>query len=187
MNGDLEATRQRYRPVGPLHLLFLGESPPPGRGFFYTGDSTLFRVTKPVFVRVCDFPSDPDAWLAAFAEAGCYLDDFSPTRGDKPHARPNAADVRDAIRRLTRLVSEGQPTVVVPVLREIADLAGQVVAASARPETPLRVLRFRTSGASARRRSSQVASLQYFASSDAALARSLTRQTSSRLATRRLP
>jgi hypothetical protein len=142
VNGELEAVRQRYRPVGPLHLLFLGESPPPGRGFFYTGNSTLFRVAHPVFVRACRFPSDPDAWLTAFAETRSYLDDFSSTRGDKPHTRPNARDVRGAIQRLARLVSEGQPTVVVPVLREIAHLAEEVVAASARPETPLRVLRF---------------------------------------------
>jgi hypothetical protein len=142
VSGELETIRQRYRPVGTLHLLFLGESPPPGRGFFYTCDSTLFRVAKPVFVRACSFPSDPDAWLSAFAEARCYLDDFSSTRGGKPHTRPNASDVRQAIQRLAGLVSEGQPTVVVPVLREIDDLAREVVAASDRPETPLRVLRF---------------------------------------------
>jgi hypothetical protein len=142
VNGELEEVRKRFRPVGRLHLLFLGESPPPGRGFFYTADSTLFRAAKPVFVQACRFPGDPHGWLATFADTRCYLDDFSSIRGDKPHTRPSAPDVRKAIRRLARVVSEGQPTVVVPVLREIDELAREVVAASTHPGTPLRVLRF---------------------------------------------
>ncbi len=80
--------------------------------------------------------ADPNAWLAAFAEAGCYLDDFSSVRGDRPHTRSTARDVREAVQRLARLVSEKQPTAVVPVLREIENLARDAVAASTRSEDP---------------------------------------------------
>lgn len=129
-------------PPGGIRVLFLGESPPPGKGFFYTGDSTLFRTTVPVFVAKCGFPSEPARFLSAFAEGGFYLEDFSLTRGDKPHLTPDRPDVTATVNRLAKLVSEHAPVVVVGVLREIEDLTRRVVAESERSDTPVQSLRF---------------------------------------------
>jgi hypothetical protein len=73
---DLEATRARYAPKR-LRVLFLGESPPPIRGFFYTGDSTLFTHTSAVMVHRCSMPTAPERFLRAFQAAGFFLDDYS--------------------------------------------------------------------------------------------------------------
>jgi hypothetical protein len=74
-------------------VLLLGESPPPGRGFFYSGDSSLYRFTFPVLSEECGFPTEPTAFLSRFAEARFFLDDFSSTRGDKTAARVGDRDV----------------------------------------------------------------------------------------------
>jgi len=145
MTGDeesLERLRTRFRPTAGVRVLMIGESPPPGRGFFYSGDSTLFRHTSDVMATVCGFPTDRDASLDRFAAAGFFLEDLSPHRGDKPHMRPHADDVIDAIGRLADLVTEEQPQVVVAVLREIRDIVRWIVARSERPTTPLRCLTF---------------------------------------------
>jgi hypothetical protein len=142
MDGELEAIRRRYTPEDEFHLFLLGESPPQGRGFFYTGNSTLFGATAPIFVRMCSFSREPAEWLDDFMQAGCYLDDFSSIRGDKPHLRASDADVRAAVHRLAAIITTRRPTVVVAVLREIQALAEEVIAASSAQQTPLRVLRF---------------------------------------------
>src|SRR4051794_4067480 len=92
--GELEAIRERYRPRGAIRVLMLGESPPRGRGFFYLGESSLYRFTAPVLREECGFPDGVLAFLSRFAQAGFFLDDFSPRRGDKPAARPHDRDVQ---------------------------------------------------------------------------------------------
>jgi len=75
--------------------LLLGDSPPPGRGFFYTGDSSLYRFTAPVLQQESEFPREPQAFRSRFAHAGFVLDDFSSRRGDKPaQARPRLSGTR---------------------------------------------------------------------------------------------
>jgi hypothetical protein len=81
-DGELEAIRCSFRP-DKIRVLLLGESPPPRRGFFYTRDSSLYRFTAPVLQREWNFPTEPAAFLARFAESGFFLDDFSSRRGDK--------------------------------------------------------------------------------------------------------
>jgi hypothetical protein len=141
-NEDLEAIRRGYFPPECIRVLLLGESPPPGRGFFYTGDSTLFRQVVPVFKEACGFPDDDAGFfLPRFAAAGYYLDDFSPKRGDKPAARPDDRDVRAAIDRLGQLIA-AQPVIgVLGLLTSIEQLVGDAVGASDR-KVPWRCLPF---------------------------------------------
>lgn len=70
------------------------------------------------------------------------MEDFSPLRGDHPHERPDAPDVRGAVQRISKLVTEHKPAAVVTVLERIAKLVGDAVSSSDRPETPQRVLPF---------------------------------------------
>ncbi len=95
--ADLEVIRAQFLPADGIRVLLVGESPPPGRGFFYTGDSTLFRDTHRVFINRCSFAADEAAFLRQFAEAGFYLADLSGVRGDKPHLRPTALGVRSSL------------------------------------------------------------------------------------------
>lgn len=138
-DGDsvgLNRIRRAYLPLAGIRVLLVGESPPPGRGFFYTADSTLYHQTHRVFIEHCGASDGADKFLREFADAGFYLADLSDVRGDKPHLRPKSPDVREAVRSIAALI--GQDTVaVIGVLREIDDLVASVVAAS--PNRDIRV------------------------------------------------
>lgn len=133
-DGDLEAIRGSFRPT-KIRVLLLGESPPPRRGFFYTGDSSLYRFTAPVLQEQCGFPVEPAAFLARFAESGFFLDDFSSRRGDKPAERAGDCDVRAAVKRIAESVTTDHPTIVVGVLVGLSVLVEAAVKASTRPDT----------------------------------------------------
>lgn len=137
MSSELERLRAEYRPAqGEMKVLLLGESPPPGSGFFYVARSTIFTCTRRVLVEQCDFPSDAAAFLDAFAAAGFFLDDFSPQRGDQPASRPLDADVRASVARIAATIGDERPLVVVGVLQRIERLVGEAVEQSERPDTP---------------------------------------------------
>jgi hypothetical protein len=123
-------------------VLLIGESPPRGRGFFYTGDSALYRFTAPVLLEECSFPQGRERFLGRFSDAGFFLDDLSPTRGDKPAARASDPDVRAAVARLAATISADAPVVVVGVLLSLRALVREIVAASSRPHTPWECLHF---------------------------------------------
>jgi hypothetical protein len=89
-----------------------------------------------VLVEQCAFPKDAKAFLRAFAEAGFYLDDFSPARGDQPASRALDADVRANVARIAATIGSAEPLVVVGVLHRIERLVGEAVEQSARPDTP---------------------------------------------------
>ncbi len=134
-DGELERLRAGYRPAS-VRLLLLGESPPPGKGFFYLARSTIFTCTRRVLVEHCGFPSEADAFLDAFAAAGFFLDDLSPRRGDQPASRPEDAEVRASVARIATTISCERPLVVVGVLQRIERLVGEAVEQSERPDTP---------------------------------------------------
>lgn len=140
-DGDLEAIRRSFRP-DKIRVLLLGESPPPGRGFFYAGDSSLYRFTAPVVRRICRFPLEPEAFLTGFAGAGFFLDDFSSRRGDKPAQRADDDDVRDAVNRIAASITTDEPEFVVGVLLGLSSLVEEAIHASAHPDTPWRCLPF---------------------------------------------
>lgn len=142
---DLEEIRSSYRPAsGELRVLFVGESPPRGRGFFYAADSTLFRCMVPVLVEECGFPEEPEAFLERFREGGFYIEDFSHVRGDKPAKNPDGPEARAGVERIAELIGDEEPEVVVGVLsgKAFQGLLEEAVAASSRPETSWRCLRF---------------------------------------------
>lgn len=137
---DIERVRSRFTPER-IRILLLGESPPPKRGFFYTGDSTLFYETVAVMTEACGFSGSPVAFLTSFRKAGFFFDDFSQQRGDKPGRRPLDPDVQQAVRRIAGLISAHKPDAVVAVLRTLQLLVQESVTASGF-EAPVRVLRF---------------------------------------------
>ena len=141
MTEDLEAIRRSYLP-DRIRILLLGESPPPRRGFFYLGTSTLYRHTVPVFVSEYGFPDDPKGFLKRFSAAGFYLDDFSSKRGDHPHEKPDSPDVQTAIDRIGELIAEHEPVAVIGVLKRIEALVQRSIESSGRRMTPQRSLRF---------------------------------------------
>lgn len=136
-----ETVRQRFRPER-IRILLLGESPPPGRGFFYTADSSLYRFTSPVLQEECGFPLEPRAFLSRFAGPGFYLDDYSPRRSDKPAQRASDPDIRSAVERIASNISANAPVFVVGVLLSLEELVDETVASSNHPETPWRCLHF---------------------------------------------
>jgi hypothetical protein len=73
---DHEASRQRFIP-NEVRLLLIGESPPSGGTFFYSGDSGLLRYTRKAFSSVYPrCPDSPSDFLAFFQQQGCFLDDL---------------------------------------------------------------------------------------------------------------
>ncbi len=132
---ELERLRNEFRP-SRIRLLLLGESPPPGKGFFYLARSTIFTCTRRVLVEQCGFPHESGAFLDAFAAAGFFLDDFSPRRDDQPASRPADGDVRASVARIAGTIGAERPFVVVGVLQRIERLVGEAVEQSRRPETP---------------------------------------------------
>jgi hypothetical protein len=134
-DGELEQLRAEYRPAS-VRVLLLGESPPPGNGFFYLARSTIFTCTRRVLVEQSGFPHEADAFLDAFAAAGFFLDDFSPQRGDQPASRPADAVVRASVARIAATIGSERPLVVVGVLQRIERLLGEAVEQSQRPDTP---------------------------------------------------
>jgi hypothetical protein len=137
VSGELERLRAEYRPApGEMTLLLLGESPPPGKGFFYLARSTIFTCTRRVLVEQCGFPHESGAFLDAFAAAGFFLDDFSPRRGDQPASHAADPDVRANVERIAGTIGDERPLVVVGVLQRIERLVGEAVEQSQRPETP---------------------------------------------------
>jgi hypothetical protein len=126
---ELEAIRLRFRP-DPIRILLVGESPPPSRGFFYTGDSTLFTHTSSVMIEQCGMPAQSAEFLTAFQEAGFFLEDFSTKRGDKPARRPDANDTQAAVERVAEMIRHHMPVAVVAVLLSIRALVDRSVRAS---------------------------------------------------------
>ncbi len=138
---NLEAIRVRFLPASGVRVLLVGESTPPGRGFFYTADSTLFRQSHQVFRDRCGFAADEAAFLRQFAEAGFYLADLSGTRGDKPHLRPTAPDVLSSLSDIAKLIGV-QTVAVVGILQEIDDLVRVAVKASPKPSVRVHMVPF---------------------------------------------
>ena len=71
---EIEELRLSYHPDN-VTILFVGESPPAGKTFFYAANSNLFRATLAGFQLA--FPEiSRDSFLQAFKEMGCYLVDL---------------------------------------------------------------------------------------------------------------
>jgi len=112
-----EALRTHYRP-SKVKLLFVGESPPASGRFFYRANSGLYRAIRSTFIKV--FPHLEKAnFLDAFQFLGCYLVDLSCTPVDHLHPRERRQACLDGEVRLSKMIRQFQPDIVVTVVRSI--------------------------------------------------------------------
>ncbi len=114
-----ELLRQRYRPVR-VKILFVGESPPASGRFFYQENSGLYRVIRDVFIKALPSFRDGD-FLEVFRAHGCYLVDLcgDPVDCLSPKKRQQACI--DGEVRLSKMLRELGPQVIVTVVKSIAN------------------------------------------------------------------
>ncbi len=116
-NRKKERLRSRYRPAR-VRILFVGESPPASGRFFYQADSGLYRAIRDTFRAA--LPALPEeGFLDSFRNLGCYLVDLCGDPVDRlsPERRKQAC--REGEFRLTRMLKELRPEVVIVVIRSI--------------------------------------------------------------------
>jgi hypothetical protein len=117
MRPDRERLRRQYLPAH-VRLLFIGESPPASRRFFYQADSGLYRAMLDAFRAV--YPSITSAnFLALFQQMGCYLIDTSLNPVDRldPPSRRTACRAGEPL--LCRTIGKLQPEIIVTIVRSI--------------------------------------------------------------------
>ncbi len=117
--STLESVRLHYRP-SKMILLFVGESPPPRKGFFYDATATegpLSRNTRKLFEEVFETKYlDRRDFLNRFQTKGCYLFDLFKERGKTvSNATPN--ELETAVAELRSLIKQAKPRNVVSVLK----------------------------------------------------------------------
>ena len=119
-NTDREALRQGFRP-DRIRVLFVGESPPANRTFFYQADSTLYHRTHEAFAavfheQVC---GSGKAFLRFFQARGCYLEDLC-TEPVNQLPRAERRRAREAgVASLAKRLAAFQPEVVVVAMEGI--------------------------------------------------------------------
>jgi hypothetical protein len=113
-----ERRRRRYRPER-VRILFVGEATPASGRFFYQADSGLYRAILDGFAAA--FPDLPEAdFLGSFRNLGCYLVDLCGKPVDRLDRRDRDAACRAGVARLSRIIRELQPEVIIVVVRSIA-------------------------------------------------------------------
>jgi hypothetical protein len=109
-----EALRRKDRP-DDIRVLFVGESPPAGGTFFYAANSKLYFATQEAFLK-----SMPElrgkAFLAAFKDLGCYLDDLCLEPVNHLPNREKRAKRKEGEAPLTRRMKRQSPRAIVVVL-----------------------------------------------------------------------
>ena len=130
--SGIDRLRERFRP-DRVRILFVGESSPSGGTHFYRANSNLFRATREAFVVALGPSAVPagEAFLALFADRGCWLVDLADRPVDRLKGRPRSDYVDDGIARLTAVLEEARPARVIAVkstvagaVRQAARLAG---------------------------------------------------------------
>ena len=116
---SFDSLRQVYRP-GDVCVLFIGESPPVGKTFFYAANSHLFRYTREAFLKVYGAAcGDGDRFLRFFQSLGGYLVDLcdEPVNDLPQQARKSKRN--EGIRPLARRIKEANPRAIVVVMKAI--------------------------------------------------------------------
>lgn len=114
-----EKLRRNYRPTR-VELLFVGESPPTSGRFFYQSDSGLYRAIRDTFVSA--FPNlDGSNFLESFRDLGCYLVDLCEVAVDKLTPRQRQAACAHGESRLSDLLVELRPRIIVTVVLSIVE------------------------------------------------------------------
>jgi len=120
--SEIEELRLRFRPK-PIATLFIGESPPHGGTFFYSGDSHLYRNLQKAFKAGPNF-------LLEF-EAKCFfLDDLVQYPINQMEKREKLVHRMKSVPLLAERIQGYQPKAVValmvaiaPMVRRAMDLA----------------------------------------------------------------
>src|SRR5579872_6106175 len=122
-----ERLRQSFRPIH-VQVLFVGEAPPAGAGFFYEPDSSRHKVVQRVFEKAFDCEFEEGEFLRWFARAGCYLEDLSHDPVDDMMAAERKALYERGVERLAATLAELRPAVVVALLKRIAPAVRSAIA-----------------------------------------------------------
>ena len=143
---QVEETRARYRPER-ITTLFVGESPPRSRRFFYYGNTALARYMSSA-MRGAGLLGDGD-FLDAFKACGWYLDDLvlEPVNHLTPAQR--LAACRSAGASLADRIAEYHPLAIVTILLRIKDIV-EAAAFAAGSDAPRYAVPFPGNGQQAR-------------------------------------
>ncbi len=113
-----------YRPA-TVHLVILGEAPPPER-FFYFGDSLFYRYLTRAFVPFIgeEVANDPARFLATYRDMGGWRTDVcrEPQRASKGGADDIGPCLEPFLMRWDRLPFAPEPLVIVSPKRLYAKL-----------------------------------------------------------------
>lgn len=113
-----ERLRRLYCPAH-VQLLFVGEAPPASGRFFYQADSGLYRAIRHTFFTALPALQDAD-FLESFRGLGCYLVDLCGGPVDRLGTEQRKQARADGEIRLSRIVKQLQPRIVITVVRSIA-------------------------------------------------------------------
>lgn len=143
MTMNNEELRKFYEP-DKVKILFVGESPPAGKTFFYTGNSNLFRATLAGFQLA--FPEIArDDFFRSFEEMGCYLVDLCDQPVNKL-TNPEKKKISQAgIPILGQVIRDLKPEVILVVSKSILPYVEQAQALST-STAPLHALPFPAMG-----------------------------------------
>jgi hypothetical protein len=118
-----ERLRKQYRP-DRVRILFVGESPPASGRFFYQADSGLYRAIRDGFLAAFQDLPETD-FLGSFRNLGCYLVDLCGEPVDRLDRRDRDAACRAGVPRLSRIIRELKPEIIVVVVRSIVPHVAQ--------------------------------------------------------------
>lgn len=110
--------RRRYRPAR-VRVLFVGEAPPASGRFFYQADSGLYRAIRDAFAAARKTAPGTD-FLDTFRAFGCYLVDLCGEPVDRMKKSARAKTCRKSELRLSRMLQQLRPELVIVVVRSIA-------------------------------------------------------------------
>lgn len=123
MSRSLQLARERlrrsYRPPC-VRMLFVGESPPASGRFFYQADSGLYRAVREAFLAVLPTLQNAE-FLESFRDLGCYLVDLCGEPVDRLGTEQRRQVCLENELRLSRIVKQLQPKVMITVVRSIAE------------------------------------------------------------------
>jgi len=140
---DNEELRNFYQP-DKVKILFVGESPPAGKTFFYAANSNLFRATLAAFQLA--FPEIArDDFFRSFKEMGCYLVDLCDQPVNKLTNPEKKKVCQAGIPILSQVIRDLKPKVILVVSKGILSYVEQAQALSGSP-APLHALPFPAMG-----------------------------------------
>ena len=115
---DVEAVRKHYRPER-IMTLFVGESAPASRAFFYCGNTAMLRHMRSAMGMASVKSGD---FLERFKAYGWYLDDLVLDPVNKLTKPERKAKWRGAQNSLAERIAEYQPLAIVSLLLGIKDI-----------------------------------------------------------------